>query len=119
MKFSSMIIFDKIIKVGAAVGAVTVLCTSGFGVYSLLTKKIIEKDRIEQSGIVLKQEVSNLKESVDKLVVQSVNITDTLGVIYKNQVNVNKQVKKINNGLVNHFKQTERIEELFNWTLEP
>jgi hypothetical protein len=89
-----------------------------YGAYSLFTSKIIEKDRTTQSEIVLKQEVTDLKESVNNLVIQTTNNADTLGIIYRNQINTNKQVKKISNGMVNHFKQTDRIEELFNWTIE-
>jgi hypothetical protein len=108
---------DKIKNIAIWISVVLATISSLYGAYSFFTKKIIAEDRKTQHELALEQKVEKWIKIDSLKTIQTDQIADTLSLIVKNQAITSRQVKKISIGLTNHFKQTDRMDELLNFIM--
>jgi hypothetical protein len=113
---------DKIKNTAVWISVVIGAFMAIYGAYSLFTKKIIEKDRQQQSAITLRNEVKD-NNKPDSLIISRFselnfrfnNLSDTLKkIVEKQNLIISKQVKT-DKGLVELYKLTGKVEALVNW----
>jgi hypothetical protein len=115
---------DKIKNTAVWVSVVIGAFMALYGAYSLFTKKIIEKDREQQTILSSKNDIRQTKKT-DSLIISRFaelnfrfnNLSDTFKIIVEKQnIIINKQ-NKTDKGVIELYKLTGNLEKAFNWWL--